>query len=131
MSREGMIGVIHIYTSKNNTHVHLTDITGAETISNASCGHVVKRGAEEKKPWAAMKTTEKIVDDAMNKGVNAVHIKIRAPGGIKSKISNTPGSNTVIRTISRSPIRVLSIEDVTPIPHDGCKSKGGRRGRRP
>ncbi|MBR9707095.1 MAG: 30S ribosomal protein S11 [Candidatus Diapherotrites archaeon] len=126
---QGLVGVAHIHASSNNTIVHITDMTGAETFAIASGGHVVKSGSQEKKPYAAMKVAEKVADEAFSKGVEAVHVRIRAPGGIKSKIPGI-GNTAAVRALSRSKLKVLSYEDVTPLPHDGCKSKGGRRGRR-
>ena len=58
-----------------------------------------------------------------------VHVKVRAPGGNKST-SPGPGAQAAIRALARAGIRIGRIEDVTPIPHDGTKKKGGRRGRR-
>ncbi|MEM5783253.1 MAG: 30S ribosomal protein S11, partial [Candidatus Aenigmatarchaeota archaeon] len=66
---------------------------------------------------------------ALEKGINAVHIKVRAPGGIKSK---TPGAGVqpAIRALARAGLKIGRIEDRTPIPHDSCRRAGGRRGRR-
>ncbi|HLD80487.1 MAG TPA: 30S ribosomal protein S11 [archaeon] len=127
--REPIWGIIHIFSSSNNTIVHATDLTGAETLAIASSGHVVKAGREGGKPYAAMKVTEAVTESLRNQGVHGVHIRVRAPGGIKSKIPGS-GAQMSIRTIARSGLRIGSIEDVTPVPHDGCRAKGGRRGRR-
>lgn len=124
-----VVGICHIRSSSNNTIIHITDITGSETYALASGGQVVKSGREKKKTYAAMKLSEKVADEAIAKGVTAIHIRIRAPGGIKSKMTG-PGAQAAVRTLSRSQLRVLSTEDVTPLPHDGCRKKGGRRGRR-
>ncbi|MEM5814832.1 MAG: 30S ribosomal protein S11, partial [Candidatus Aenigmatarchaeota archaeon] len=66
---------------------------------------------------------------AFAKGITGVHIKIRAPGGIKSK-SPGAGAQPAIRALARAGMRIGRIEDVTPLPHDSCRRKGGRRGRR-
>jgi small subunit ribosomal protein S11 len=58
-----------------------------------------------------------------------MHVKVRAPGGNKSK-SPGPGAQAAIRALARAGIRIGRIEDVTPVPHDGTRKKGGRRGRR-
>ena len=60
--RQGTIGVAHVFASKNNTIVHVTDLTGAETYAFASGGQVVKTGREKGKPYAAMKVAEKIIE---------------------------------------------------------------------
>ncbi|MBW2995639.1 30S ribosomal protein S11 [Candidatus Woesearchaeota archaeon] len=123
-------GVCHIYSSYNNTIIHVTDITGTETIAKASGGMVVKSDRMESSPTAAM-AAAKIVAEAMReKGVSALHIKIRAKGGHNGPSSPGPGAQAAIRSLSRQGIKIGTIEDVTPVPHDGCRKKGGRRGRR-
>jgi small subunit ribosomal protein S11 len=63
------------------------------------------------------------------RGITGVHIRVRAPGGVKSKTPG-PGTQAAIRAIARSGIMIGRIEDVTPLPHDSVRRKGGRRGRR-
>ncbi|MDP8012922.1 MAG: 30S ribosomal protein S11, partial [Nanoarchaeota archaeon] len=70
-----------------------------------------------------------VSEELRDKGITALHIKVRAAGGIKSKTLGA-GAKPAIRTLERAGFRVLSIENVTPVPHDGCKRKGGRKGRR-
>jgi small subunit ribosomal protein S11 len=125
----GKKGVAHIYASFNNIIITVTDLTGAETITRCSGGMVVKAAKDEASPYAAMKAAERVADAAKEKGVDTIHIKIRAPGGNKST-SPGPGAQAAIRALARAGIRIGRIEDVTPIPHDGTKKKGGRRGRR-
>ena len=125
----GKKGVAHIYASFNNIIITVTDITGAETITRCSGGMVVKSAKDESSPYAAMKAAERVADAAKEKGVDTIHIKIRAPGGNKST-SPGPGAQAAIRGLARAGIRIGRIEDVTPIPHNGTKKKGGRRGRR-
>ncbi len=122
-------GVAHIYSSSNNTIVHITDLTGAETISIWSGGRIVKADREEGSPYAAMQAASRAASEAMAKGIVGVHIKVRAPGGSKSKIPG-PGAQAAIRALARAGLKIGRIEDVTPIPHDGTRPKGGRRGRR-
>lgn len=74
----GRWGVAHIYASYNNTLIHITDLTGAETISRVSGGMIVKTGKDESSPYAAMKAAAKAAEEAIEKGVVAVHIKVRA-----------------------------------------------------
>ncbi len=121
--------VAHIYASYNNVIITLTDITGAETITKCSGGMVVKADKDQASPYAAMKTAERIADIARDKGIDSIHVRIRAPGGNKSA-SPGPGAQAAIRALARAGLRIGRIEDVTPIPHDGTKSRGGRRGRR-
>jgi small subunit ribosomal protein S11 len=122
-------GIAHIHASFNNIIITITDLTGAETITRCSGGMVVKAAKDEASPYAAMRAAERAADAAKEKGINNIHIKIRAPGGNKST-SPGPGAQAAIRALARAGIRIGRIEDVTPIPHDGTKKKGGRRGRR-
>ena len=123
------VGIAYIYSSMNNTIVHITDISGGETLAIASGGMATDRDMMKGKPFTAMKISQKVVDKAKQFGITALHIKVRAPGGIKSRIPGQ-GAQPAIRALARSGMRILSIEDVTPISHDGCRKKGGRRGRR-
>lgn len=127
--RSAKLAVIHIYSSKNDTIITATDMSGAETLAWASGGMMVKSDREEGKPYAAMQAAMKVVNALKEKGIMPVFVKIRAPGGNKSK---TPGSGAqaVVRTIARMGVRLQRIEDVTPLPTDSMRKKGGRRGRR-
>jgi len=122
-------GIAHIYSSYNNTIITITDITGAEIIARVSGGMIVKAARDEGNPYTAMQGALKAASIAMEKGINAVHVKVRAPGGNRSKIPG-PGAQAAIRALARAGLRIGRIEDVTPIPHDGTRPPGGRRGRR-
>jgi small subunit ribosomal protein S11 len=122
-------GVAHIFSSSNNTIIHITDITGSETISRMSGGMMTTKDRDQGSPYPALLAARKAADLAREKGINAVHIKVRAPGGIKSKNPGA-GAQPAIRALARSGLRIGRIEDVTPIGHGFMKSKGGRRGRR-
>jgi len=127
---KGLWGVLHIYSSNNNTILHVTDITGSETISIKSGGQIVRSQREESSPYAAMQAAIRIAGEIKDKGVKGVHIKVRAPGGHNGPRYPGKGAQAAIRAISRSGILIGKIEDVTPIPYGGCRPKGGRRGRR-
>ena len=122
-------GIAHIYSSKNDTIITVTDLSGAETIAVGSGGMVVKNDREEGGPYAAMQSALKAADKAKERGLLAVHVRVRAPGGHGSK---TPGSGAqaAIRALARSGLKIGKIEDVTPIPTDTTKRPGGKRGRR-
>ncbi|MCA1813593.1 MAG: 30S ribosomal protein S11 [Halobacteriales archaeon] len=122
-------GIAHIYASYNNIIITVTDLTGAETITKCTGGMVVKAAKDEGGPYAAMKAAERIADEAREKGIDSMHVKVRAPGGHKSK-SPGPGAQAAIRALARAGVKIGRIEDVTPVPHDGTRKKGGRRGRR-
>ncbi len=122
-------GVAHIYATYNNIIITVTDLTGAETITKCSGGMVVKAAKDQASPYAAMKAAGRVADIIKEKGMDRVHVKVRAAGGNKST-SPGPGAQAAIRGLARAGLRIGRIEDVTPIPHNGTKKKGGRRGRR-
>ena len=122
-------GIAHIYSSKNNTIITITDLTGAETIAKCSGGMVVDADRKEGTPYAAMLAAQKAAEMAKAKGVVGVHIYVRAPGGHFTKIPG-PGAQAAIRALARSGLKIGRIEDVTPIPHDTTRRPGGKRGRR-
>ena len=128
--REIRWGIAHIYASYNNTIIHITDITGSETIAKASGGMVVKADRLESSPTAAMIASKKAAEEALEKGISGIHVKIKAPGGHNGPKNPGPGAQAAIRALSRMGLRIGIIEDVTPTPHDGCRKKGGKRGRR-
>lgn len=123
-------GVANIYASYNNTIIHITDVTGSETLALASGGQVVKSHRLESSPTAAMTAAKKAAEVAKEKGITGLHIKVRAPGGHNGPMNPGPGSQAAVRALSRMGLRIGFIEDVTPIPHGGCRKKGGKRGRR-
>ena len=127
--RDSKHGVAHIYSSYNDTIVHITDISGAETFSRKSGGMFVKADRNESSPYAAMKAANAAAMEAQSKGVFQLFVRYRAPGGHKNR---TPGQGTqaALRALKRSGMRIIRLEDVTPLPHDGTRRKGGRRGRR-
>ena len=125
----GRWGVAHIYSSFNNTIIHITDLTGAETVARCSGGMIVKADREESSPYAAMQAAMRAAEEAVEKGFTGIHIKVRAPGGSGSR-SPGPGAQAAIRALARAGLRIGRIEDATPTPHNGTRKPGGRRGRR-
>lgn len=123
-------GVAHIYTSYNDTIIHITDISGTETIAVASGGMMVKSDRMEGSPTAAMMAAKRAAELAHDKGIGGVHVKVKAPGGHNGPHNPGPGAQAAIRALSRMGLRIGIIEDVTPMPHGGCRKKGGKRGRR-
>jgi len=123
-------GVCHIYSSYNDTIIHITDITGTETLAIASGGMMVKSDRLESSPTAAMMAAKRAAEGALDKGLGGIHVKVRAPGGHNGPTSPGPGAQAAIRALSRMGLKIGIIEDVTPIPHGGCRKKGGKRGRR-
>jgi small subunit ribosomal protein S11 len=126
----GRWGNVYIYASYNDTIIHITDATGCETIAIASGGQVVKAHRMESSPTAAMIASKKAGEIALEKGINALNVKVRAQGGHNGVTNPGPGAQAAVRTLSRMGFRIGIIEDVTPLPHDRCRKKGGKRGRR-
>ena len=122
-------GIAHIYSSYNNTIIHITDLTGAETVAISSGGQHVTADRYESSPFAAMKASNAVVGAAKTKGFTALHIKVRAVGGTGSRVPG-PGAQAAIRALARGGFKIGRIDDCTPIPHDTTRKKGGKRGRR-
>jgi len=122
-------GIAHIYSSYNNTIIHMTDLTGAETAAISSGGRHVNADRYQSSPFAAMKAANAVVDVAKSIGFTALHIKVRAVGGTGSRVPG-PGAQAAIRALARGGFKIGRIDDCTPIPHDTTRKKGGKRGRR-
>jgi small subunit ribosomal protein S11 len=122
--------IAHIYSTYNNTIITVTDITGTETIARATGGQMVKADRLESSPTAAMGCAKKIAELCRDKGVNGLYIRVKAKGGHQGPKNPGPGAQAAIRALSRVGIRIGKIEEVTAEPHNGCRAKGGRRGRR-
>jgi small subunit ribosomal protein S11 len=128
--KEEKWGVVHIYSSYNNTIIHLTDLSGAETIARASGGMFVKADRLQSSPYAAMRAAAHVAVLGKDKGVTGIHIKVSAPGGSGARTPGA-GAQAAIRALARAGFRAIGrIEETTPLPHDGSRRKGGRRGRR-
>eukprot|EP01018_Ginkgo_biloba_P004852 Gb_17067 [translate_table: standard] len=142
--REGehVFGVAHIFASFNDTFVHVTDLSGKETLARITGGMKVKADRDESSPYAAMLAAQDVALRCKELGITALHIKLRATGGNKTKTPG-PGAQSALRALARSGMRIGRIgllstiflvvavtEDVTPIPTDSTRRKGGRRGRR-
>merc|ERR1712072_170957 len=110
--KEGEIvfGVCHIFASFNDTFVHVTDLTGRETLVRVTGGMKVKADRDESSPYAAMLAAQDVAARCKELGIQAVHIKIRATGGQRT-----------IRALARAGMKIGRIEDVTPIPTDSTR----------
>ena len=109
MAKDEKWGIANIYSSFNNTIITVTDITGAETISQWSGGRVVRADRQQASPFAAMAAATRIADDAKEKGFVGLHIKVRAPGGNGPR-SPGPGAQATIRALARAGIKIGKIE---------------------
>jgi len=110
-------GVAHIKSTFNNTIVTITDLMG-NTISWASAGALGFKGAKKSTPFAAQTTAESAASKAMEQGLHELVVFVRGP---------CVGSEAAIRAFGVLGIRVRSIKDITPIPHNGCRPPKKRR----
>jgi len=104
-------------------------MSGRETIVRITGGMKVKADRDESSPYAAMLAAQDVAQRCKELGVTALHIKLRATGGTGSKTPG-PGAQAALRALARSGLKIGRIEDVTPVPTDSTRRKGGRRGRR-
>jgi len=111
------IGIAHISSTFNNTIVTISDIKG-DTLSWASAGGVGFKGARKGTPFAAQTAAEKAATTAVEIGVKKVEVLIKGQGS---------GRETAIRALQNMGLEVLSIKDITPIPHNGCRPPKRRR----
>jgi len=126
---ELVFAVAHIYASFNDTFIHVTDTSGRETIVRVTGGMKVKADRDESSPYAAMLAAQDVAARCKDLGVTALHIKLRATGGVMTKTPG-PGAQAALRALARAGMKIGRIEDVTPVPHDCTRRKGGKRGRR-
>ena len=125
----GRKAIVHVFSSYNNVLLTATDLTGAETIASVTGGMVVKSSKDGGGQFAATRAAERIANHLKERGFDQIIVKYRGPGGNRSG-STGPGAQAAIRAFTRAGVAITRIEDVTPLPHDGTKKKGGRRGRR-
>ncbi len=119
--------IVNIYTSFNNTIVHVTDMSG-RTIAKVTGGMVTKHGRLKANPTTAMFIAKRITENIKDLGIKLLYVKIRA------KTRNPapgPGAHAIIKSLSRAGFKIANILDTTRFPRGGPKKKGGRRGRRP
>lgn len=124
--KEDNIGIAYIYTSFNNTIVHITDITG-NTISRVSGGQVTKHARLKANPTIAMFVAKKAAEEAKDAGITSLYVRIRAQTGSPAP---GPGAHAAVRSLGKEGLKIISIIDSTKVARGGPKKKGGRRGRR-
>ncbi len=128
-NKEEKWGVANVYSTSNNTIVHITDITGSETISRFSAGMMTDKDRDGGMPFPAMLAARKAAEAAVAQGITGIHIRVRARGSQYSK-SPGMGAQPAIRALARAGLRIGVIEDITPVTHGHLRKKGGRLGRR-
>jgi len=110
-------GVVHIQSTFNNTIVTVTNLTG-DTISWASAGSTGFKGARKGTPFAAQTAAEKASLDALSSGLKNVEILVKGQGS---------GRETAIRAVQGAGFEINSIQDITPVSHNGCRPPKRRR----
>ena len=119
--------VVNIYTSFNNTLVHVTDMSG-RTIAKVTGGMVTKHDRLKANPTIAMFISKKIAEPLKELGVRSLYFRIRAKTGNPAP---GPGAHAIVKSMSREGFKIVNILDSTRTARGGPKKKGGRRGRRP
>jgi len=110
-------GIVHIQSTFNNTIITITNLTG-DTISWASAGSSGFKGARKSTPFAAQTAAEKAALEALSNGMKNVEILIKGQGS---------GRETAIRAIEGVGFDIISIQDITSVPHNGCRPPKRRR----
>lgn len=126
MSEKNCVGIAYIYTSFNNTIIHITDLSG-NTIARVSGGMVTKQDRLKANPTIAMFASKKAAEQAREAGITELYVRIRAQTG---STGAGPGAHAAVKSLGREGIKIISIVDTTRVPRGGPKKKGGRRGRR-
>jgi small subunit ribosomal protein S11 len=107
----------HVKASFNNTIITIVDAAG-QVLAWDSAGTIGYKGSRKSTPFAAQRAAEKVADKIKKMGVHELEVLVRGPGS---------GRESAIRALSNSGIEVKSIEDITPLPHNGCRSRKRRR----
>ncbi len=109
--------IAHIKATFNNTMITITDTAG-ETLAWASAGTVGFKGTRKSTPFAAQRAAETVAQAARKFGVTEIEIRVKGPGS---------GRESAITALQAAGLRIQSIEDVTPLPHNGCRPPKKRR----
>ncbi|MBI4711926.1 MAG: 30S ribosomal protein S11 [Planctomycetes bacterium] len=110
-------GIAHIKASFNNTIITITDMNGA-TLCTASAGMVGFKGSRKSTPFAAQKAAVNLVEKVKKYGLREVEVRVKGPGS---------GRESAIRSLQSAGLIITAIEDVTPLPHNGCRPRKKRR----
>jgi len=111
------LGVAHVQASFNNTVVTVTDLNG-DVLCWASAGSIGFKGSRKSTPFAAQRAAENAAQQAQKLGVRQVEVRVKGPGS---------GRESAVRALQAAGLDIKSIEDVTPLPHNGCRPRKKRR----
>ncbi len=110
-------GIVHVHASFNNTIVTITDLNG-ETVAWDSAGTAGFKGARKATPFAASRASERAASKAKRVGMRECDVRVKGPG---------PGRESAVTALGAAGLRVLTIEDHTGVPHNGCRAAKKRR----
>jgi small subunit ribosomal protein S11 len=110
-------GIAHVQATFNNTIITITDPTG-NVLCTDSAGTIGFKGSRKSTPFAAQRAAEACADKAIKMGMHEVEVKVKGPGS---------GRESAITALQAAGLKVTAIEDVTPIPHNGCRPPKRRR----
>ncbi len=124
--RSGIQGIAHIYSTYNNTIVHITDLAN-NTIAQISGGKMTKHSRLKATPTVAMFVAKRAAELAKEAGITEVYVKISSSAGAGTP---GPGAHSAVKSLSKEGLRIINILEDIPTPRGGPKKKGGKRGRR-
>jgi ribosomal protein S11 len=124
--KEEKAGIAYIYSSPNNTLVHITDLAG-NTISRISGGMVTKQSRLKADPTIAMFAAKKAAERAKDLGINALYVRTRAKTGSDGI---GPGAHSAVKSLDKQGFKIINVLETTKVARGGPKKKGGKRGRR-
>lgn len=124
--KEERLGIAYIFSSQNNTIVHITDLAG-NTLSRISGGMVTKHSRLKSDPTIAMFVAKRASERPKDLGITGLYVRMRAKTGSEGI---GPGSHAVVKALDKEGFKILGVLDATRIPRGGPKRPGGKRGRR-
>ena len=110
-------GIVHVKATFNNTHVTITSLNG-DTLSWGTAGSMGFKGTRKSTPFAAQRAADSAANAAMRHGLKEVEVRVKGAGS---------GRESAVRALANAGLRITSIEDVTPLPHNGCRARKRRR----
>jgi small subunit ribosomal protein S11 len=111
------MGIAHVNATFNNTQITITDLQGNAVVW-ASSGSQSFKGTRKGTPFAAQVAAKQVAEKAMEQGMREVDVRVKGPGG---------GRESAVRSLQAAGLKIRSIKDVTPIPHNGCRPPKRRR----